>query len=139
MIGVIHNAIMHGSFNLRVDAAVCFKYIIEFSEIKVIKTEVIKIVGALIRVVSDKFASELKVEIFAALKLILLKGGLTIKPIYSQLQTTFLKSFSDQLGTPHLRRIVSENLLLLVAVIPKLDPIVKDIVTQLASEKLDDF
>lgn len=52
---------MHGSIDVRIDSAVCFKYIIEFSKLEAIKLDIIKICGALIRVVNDKFPPELKI------------------------------------------------------------------------------
>jgi hypothetical protein len=61
LVGVIQNSIMHGSIRVRVDSAYCFKYLIDFSTPVAIKTEVIKICGALIRVVNDKFSPDLKI------------------------------------------------------------------------------
>lgn len=52
---VIQNSITHGSIETRIDSAILFQYLIEFSKIEAIKTELIKICGALIRVVNDKF------------------------------------------------------------------------------------
>jgi len=45
---------------LESDAAFTFKYILEFSEAAAVKKEIIKICGALIRVVNDKFPQDLK-------------------------------------------------------------------------------
>ena len=59
--GVIQNSIMHGSIKVRIDSAYCFKYLIDFASPAAIKTEVIKICGALIRVVNDKFPPDLKI------------------------------------------------------------------------------
>ena len=59
--GVIQNSIMHGSIQIRIDSAYCFKYLIDFASPVAIKTEVIKICGALIRVVNDKFTPDLKI------------------------------------------------------------------------------
>jgi len=53
------------------------------------------------------------------------------------LQTTFLKAFSDNLATPLLRKLVIENLLLLVKTIPKVDPIVKELNSLLDGDKLE--
>jgi hypothetical protein len=61
---------MHGSVNVRADAAFSFKYILDFSEPAAIRKEIVKICGALIRVVNDKFSQNLKLQIFLALKLI---------------------------------------------------------------------
>lgn len=61
LVGVIQNSIMHGSIRIRIDSAHCFKYLIDFASPAAIKTEVIKICGALIRVVNDKFTPDLKI------------------------------------------------------------------------------
>ena len=70
LVSVVQAAIMHGSVEVRIDSAFCFKYILDFAPPAIIKKEVIKICGALIRVVNDKFPQELKLQIFEALKLI---------------------------------------------------------------------
>ena len=66
---------MHGSVNVRIDAAFTFKYMLDFAPADVIKKEIIKICGALIRVVNDKFPQELKMQILLALKLIQKKNS----------------------------------------------------------------
>jgi hypothetical protein len=58
---------MHGAVNIRLDAAFTLKYVLEFSDPTAIKKEIIKICGALIRVVNDKFPQDLKMQIFLAL------------------------------------------------------------------------
>eukprot|EP00352_Strombidinopsis_acuminata_P002440 CAMPEP_0176396670 /NCGR_PEP_ID=MMETSP0126-20121128/44453_1 /TAXON_ID=141414 ORGANISM="Strombidinopsis acuminatum, Strain SPMC142" /NCGR_SAMPLE_ID=MMETSP0126 /ASSEMBLY_ACC=CAM_ASM_000229 /LENGTH=141 /DNA_ID=CAMNT_0017770405 /DNA_START=1290 /DNA_END=1715 /DNA_ORIENTATION=- len=70
LVEVIQTSIMHGQISVRVDAAICFKYIIDFAKPDAIKAQIIKICGALIRVVNDKFPQELKLQIMLALKLI---------------------------------------------------------------------
>jgi hypothetical protein len=70
---------MHGSIKIRIDSAFCFKYLIDFSSSVAIKSEVIKICGALIRVVNDKFPSELKIQIFFALRLMIEKAAVMVK------------------------------------------------------------
>jgi hypothetical protein len=70
LVSVVQAAIMHGSVEVRIDSAFCFKYILDFAPAAIIKKEIIKICGALIRVVNDKFPHELKLQIFYALKLI---------------------------------------------------------------------
>jgi hypothetical protein len=57
---VIQNSITHGSIEIRIDSAICFQYLIDFSKQDAIKGEVIKICGALIRVVNDKFPPSFK-------------------------------------------------------------------------------
>lgn len=55
IVNQVQAAIMHGSVGIRIDAAFTLKYVLEFSEAASIKKEIIKICGALIRVVNDKF------------------------------------------------------------------------------------
>lgn len=95
LVVVFQNSIMHGSTPIRIDAAVCFKYLVELSKPDAMKKELIKICGALIRVVNDKFPPELKLEIFKALQIMMNKFGVLIKAMLPQLQTTFLKAFND--------------------------------------------
>lgn len=93
--GVIQNSILHGSIKIRIDSAACFKYLIDFASPAAIKTEIIKICGALIRVVNDKFTPDLKVQIFLAIRLMLVKAAASVRAVVAQLQTTFLKAFGD--------------------------------------------
>jgi len=134
---VIQNSIMHGSLRVRVDSAYCFKYLIDFASPVAIKTEVIKICGALIRVVNDKFAPDLKAQIFLSLRLMLVKAAAMVRAMVPQLQTTFLKAFGDPQSNESVRQLVVENLLLLLEMTPKADPIVKDLTAQLDGDKID--
>lgn len=123
--------------HVRTASAYCFKYLLDFTPPEVIKKEVIKICGALIRVVNDKFSQELKLQIFFALRLIQLKGTQAAKGMQPQLQTTFLKTFGDPQSSLPVRKVVIECLLLLVNSTPRVDPIVKELTTLLDSDKID--
>ena len=135
--GVIQNAIMHGSLRVRVDSAYCFKYLVDFASPAAIKTEVIKICGALIRVVNDKFAPDLKLQIFLSLRIMLVKAAAMVRAMVAQLQTTFLKAFGDPQSNESVRQVVVGNLLLLIEMTPKADPIVKELTSQLDGDKID--
>jgi hypothetical protein len=135
--GVIQNSIMHGSISVRVDSAYCFKYLIDFSSPAAIKTEVIKICGALIRVVNDKFTPDLKIQIFLSLRLMLVKAAAMVRAMVAPLQPTLLKAFGDAQSTEPVREVVIENLLLLIKMTPKADPIVKDLTSQIDGDKVD--
>jgi len=137
LVGVIQNSIMHGSIRVRVDSAYCFKYLIDFASPAAIKTEIIKICGALIRVVNDKFAADLKLQIFLSFRLMLVKAAAMVRAMVAQLQTTFLKAFGDVQSNDVVRQVVVENLLLLVKMTPKADPIVKELTAQLDGDKID--
>lgn len=85
VVNYVQAAIMHGAVGIRIDAAFTFKYVLEFSDATAIKKEIIKICGALIRVVNDKFPQELKVQIFLALKLIQQRYADSAKAMAAQL------------------------------------------------------
>lgn len=55
----------------------------------------------------------------------------------AQLQTTFLKAFGDPQSSLQVRKIVIECLLLLVSTTPRVDPIVKELISLLDSDKID--
>jgi hypothetical protein len=101
--------------------------------------EVIKICGALIRVVNDKFPPTLKIQIFHALKLILLRVSLFAKAMAPQLQTTFLKAFNDNQATAIVRKEVVDCLLHFLKIAPKVDPILKELSVMLEGDKLENF
>lgn len=128
---------MHGSVGIRIDAAFTLKYVLEFSEAASIKKEIIKICGALIRVVNDKFPQELKVQIFLALKVIQERYADSAKAMAAQLQTTFLKALGDNLTNPHTQKVVMENMLLLIKGLSRIDPIVKELYALVDGSKID--
>lgn len=55
----------------------------------------------------------------------------------TQLQTTFLKAFGDNMSTPQVRKSVQENLLILVKDVPRVDPIVKELSQLLEGNKIE--
>lgn len=67
----------------------------------------------------------------------LVKAAAMVRAMVAQLQTTFLKAFADPLATEQVRQVVMDNLLLLVKLTPKADPIVKDLTSQLEGDKVN--
>lgn len=100
--------------------------------------EVIKICGALIRVVNDKFPPQLKLQIFHALKLILLRASANAKPMAPQLQTTFLKAFNDSQASKAVRQEVVSCIVEFMKIAPKVDPIVKELSTMVEGDKIEE-
>lgn len=71
------------------------------------------------------------------MRLMLVKAAAMVKAMVAQLQTTFLKAFADQQSNETVRQVVVENLLLLLKMTPKADPVVKDLTSQLDGDKID--
>lgn len=59
------------------------------------------------------------------------------KAMAAQLQTTFLKAMGDSLTNVHTQRVVMENMLLLIKGLPRIDPIVKELVALIDGSKID--
>lgn len=57
------------------------------------------------------------------------KASAFVKAMVAQLQTTFLKALSDPQANHAVRKVVIENLLLLIKLTPKADPIIKDLIS----------
>lgn len=72
-----------------------------------------------------------------ALKLIQIKGSTSVKAMFAQLQTTFLKAIGDPQSELVVRRSVIDNLELLLAIAPKVDPIVKELTALIESDKIN--
>jgi hypothetical protein len=70
-------------------------------------------------------------------RLMLVKAAAMVRAMVAQLQTTFLKAFGDVQSNDVVRQVVVENLLLLVKMTPKADPIVKELTAQLDGDKID--
>ena len=127
---------MHGSTQVRTDAAYCFKYILDFAP-QLAKGDIVKICGALIRVANDRFPQELKLQIYQALRFIQTKGGIAAKGFQVNMQTTYTKALGDPQSTLATRRVVMDNLLLLVQSLPRIDPIMKDLNALIDGSKID--
>jgi len=121
---------------VRTDAAYCFKYILDFAP-SLGKGEIVKICGALIRVANDRFPQELKLQIYQALRYIQTKGGPAAKGFQVNMQTTYTKALADPQSTLATRRVVMDNLLLLVQSLARIDPIVKDLNALIDGTKID--
>merc|ERR1712086_1176300 len=65
------------------------------------------------------------------------KAATMVRAMVPQLQTTFLKAFGDVQSNDTVRYVVVENLLLLIKMTPKADPIVKELTSQLDGDKID--
>jgi hypothetical protein len=55
----------------------------------------------------------------------------------AQLQTTFLKALGDNQTNTHTQQVVIENMLLLVKGLPRVDPVVKELIALVDGQKID--
>lgn len=93
-----------------------------------LKMYVTQIVGPLIRVVGERFNSEIKSAILAALNMLFVKVPQFLRPFVPQLQRTFVRGLGDS-SSVVLRERAAVGLGLLIQYQPKVDPLVSELVT----------
>ncbi|KAL6927817.1 hypothetical protein ACO0SA_004440 [Hanseniaspora valbyensis] len=92
-----------------------------------LKMYVTQIVGPLIRVVGERFNSEIKAAILSSLNILFVKVPQFLRPFVPQLQRTFVRGLGD-LSNPLLRERAAVGLGLLIQYQPKVDPLVSELV-----------
>lgn len=61
-----------------------------------VKPFTVPITGPLIRIMGDRFPGETRAALLFATGVVMARAGIGLKPFVPQLQTTFVKSLSDQ-------------------------------------------
>lgn len=89
------HALMHGSSEERESGAEAVGELVDLTDLKSLRPYVIKITGPLIRIIGDRFPSEVKLAIIRTLHKLLCKAGVLLRPFLPQLQTSFVKSLSS--------------------------------------------
>jgi len=95
LLPMFQHGLMHGTPQLRVEAADGLSDLIELTSDAALSPFVIKMTGPLIRIVGDRFPGEVKSAILYTLHLLLQKSPKQLKPFLPQLQTTFSKALND--------------------------------------------
>ena len=61
-----------------------------------VKPFTVQVTGPLIRIMGDRFPGETRAALLYATGVVMARAGIGLKPFVPQLQTTFVKSLSDQ-------------------------------------------
>ncbi|OQR88225.1 translational activator GCN1 [Achlya hypogyna] len=125
------HALMNGSPEARQSAAAGLGELVMLASPACLKGVLIKITGPLIRIAGDRFPGHVKAAILATLEVLLRQGGVALKPFLPQLQTTFVKALSD--ASAAVRGAGGSALGHLVALAPRLDPLVAELTDKLAT------
>ena len=96
VIKIFINCLLTGKTMVRTDASFNIGALARFTPIECYSHHAIKMAGALIRIVNDKFDDNLKVLIFRALRRIFEKAGPIMKPMLAPLKTTFNKYLKNE-------------------------------------------
>ena len=89
------HALLHGTAAQRVEASDGLGELVQLSSEAALAPHVIKLTGPLIRIVGDRFPSEVKSSLLRTLDLLIVRCGRLLRPFLPQLQTTFIKSLQD--------------------------------------------
>ncbi|QEU59335.1 Gcn1 [Kluyveromyces lactis] len=122
------HGLMYGSGDEREASALAIADIVSKTPAAGLKSYVTVITGPLIRVVGERFNSDIKAAILYALNILFAKIPQLLRPFIPQLQRTFVKSLSDPTNEV-LRLRAAKALGTLIEYQPRVDPLVVELVT----------
>lgn len=124
---VLCEGLLRGTPELREQSALGIAELVEMASVSNLKTFVIKMVGPLIRVMSERFPWQVKAAILRAMTVILEKCSVMLRAFAPQLQSTFLKCLSD--GSRLVRVRACAALGCLIPIQARLEPLLNDLVS----------
>ncbi|KAL3236074.1 Gcn1p [Nakaseomyces bracarensis] len=122
------HGLMYGSAEEREVSAIAIADVVSKTPAANLKPFVSSITGPLIRVVGERFKSDVKAAILLALNILFKKIPQFLKPFIPQLQRTFVKSLSDPTNET-LRLRAAKAIGTLIEHQPRVDPLVIELVT----------
>lgn len=122
------HGLMYGSGDEREASALAIADIVSKTPAAGLKSYVTVITGPLIRVVGERFNSDIKAAILFALNILFAKIPQFLRPFIPQLQRTFVKSLSDPTNEV-LRLRAAKALGTLIEYQPRVDPLIVELVT----------
>jgi len=129
------NGLMLGSVEIREQSASGLGELINLTSESALKPFVIQITGPLIRIVGDRFPWQVKAAILQTLNLLVVKGGLMLKPFIPQLQTTFIRALQDLNRGVRTQAVTA--LSSLMAFNTKVDPLITELLNGLSNSSGD--
>ncbi|EHN02530.1 Gcn1p [Saccharomyces cerevisiae x Saccharomyces kudriavzevii VIN7] len=122
------HGLMYGSNDEREESALAIADVVSKTPAANLKPFVSVITGPLIRVIGERFSSDIKAAILFALNVLFIKIPMFLRPFIPQLQRTFVKSLSDATNET-LRLRAARALGALIEHQPRVDPLVIELVT----------
>merc|ERR1719400_1925641 len=130
---IFRESILNGAPDLKEQAANGLAEVIELSNADALKPSVVHITGPLIRILGDRFASNVKTAVLDTLAILLAKASAMLKPFLPQLQTTFLKALNDTNRTVRLK--AGQALSHLIGIHTRPDPLYNELHTGMKSSE----
>jgi len=129
VIGIYLQGVLTGGADSRAAAAEGLGELVAVTSDESVRPHVVAVTGTLIRVVSDKFQSQVKAAILQTACILIRKGGAALKPFVPQLQTTCVKCLQDQSRAVRSRAV--EALGLLMKLQTRIDPLLTELLNSL--------
>ena len=123
---IFRESILNGAPDLKEQAANGLAEVIELSNADALKPSVVHITGPLIRILGDRFASNVKTAVLDTLASLLYKASILLKPFFPQLQTTFVKALNDANRTVRLKAGIALSHLIVIHMRP--DPLFNELI-----------
>ena len=122
---IFRESILNGAPDLKEQAANGLAEVIALSNAEALKPSVVHITGPLIRILGDRFASNVKTAVLDTLASLLYKASILLKPFFPQLQTTFIKALNDTNRTVRLKAGIALSHLIVIHMRP--DPLFNEL------------
>jgi len=122
---IFRESILNGQPDIKEQAAKGLSEVISVSNADALKPSVVHITGPLIRILGDRFASNVKTAVLDTLASLLKKASVLLKPFFPQLQTTFMKALND--GNRTVRLMAGSALGYLIAIHMRPDPLFNEL------------
>lgn len=123
---IFRESILNGAPDLKEQAANGLAEVIALSSAEALKPSVVHITGPLIRILGDRFASNVKTAVLDTLASLLYKASILLKPFFPQLQTTFVKALNDTNRTVRLKAGIALSHLIVIHMRP--DPLFNELI-----------
>ncbi|CAG8528557.1 17533_t:CDS:10, partial [Acaulospora morrowiae] len=120
--------LMYGTPDIRENSALGIGDLIQRTSADALKPFVTQITGPLIRIIGERYPSQVKAAILQTLGLLLTKVPTLLKPFLPQLQRTFIKSLTDPSSTL-VRSRAASALGILISLQTRVDPLIAELVT----------
>ncbi|CAG8487765.1 9221_t:CDS:10 [Ambispora leptoticha] len=128
--------LQYGTPEIREQSALGMGDIIQRTSPEALQSFAAQMAGPLIRIVSDRYPSNVKAAILQTLSLLLNKIPLALKPFIPQLQRAFIKSLADT-SSSLVRSRAASALGILISLQSRVDPLISELVTGVTKSEPD--
>lgn len=119
----------------KADCASLICDLVQYAPAENVRLYALQVTGPLIRIVGDKYSSEVRVTIFRALNLLLSKSGDALRPFLPQLQTTFIRALKD--SSKGVRDEGGQALVHIIRLSNRIDNVVSDLSDDVVSNNTE--